>query len=190
MLNLANLLTISRIVLTIPFLYLVAKGDFSGGLLVFFGAALTDFADGYVARRYRQQTSLGRFLDPLADKFLTTAAFVVLAIPKESFPSIPIWLAAAAISRDVIIAAGSFVIYLITGFTRFKPTLSGKINTFLELALIVAFLAVYTIGVWTSVLPVLYVVVLISVIISGVGYIREGVRILREHRGAAEPEGE
>ena len=181
----ANLLTFFRIALTFPFLYLVGKGRFGVALAVFFLASLTDFADGYVARRYKQQSRLGRFLDPLADKLLTTAAFIVMAIPHQGFPSIPVWLAAAVVGRDVIIVLGSLVVYHLTKFKDFRPTLLGKINTLVELGLIVWFLVFHTTGKLTFLLPFLYGIVLVSLVVSGAEYIIRGVGILTEHRRSA-----
>ena len=181
----ANLLTLFRIALLVPFLYLVGIGRFGLALGVFFLASLTDFADGYVARRYQQYSRLGRFLDPLADKLLTTAAFVVLAIPHQEFPSIPIWLAVSVVARDLIIVLGSLVVYQLTKFKDFKPTLLGKINTFVELGLIVWFLVFHTTGKLTFLLPSLYGVVIASIVVSGAEYIIRGVEILRaSHRNA------
>jgi cardiolipin synthase len=178
----ANLLTFLRIALMFPFLYLVGEGRFGFALAVFFLASLTDFADGYVARRYRQQSSLGRFLDPLADKLLTTAAFVVMAVPHAGFPSIPLWLAIAVIGRDLVIVLGALAVYQVTRFKDFKPTMLGKINTLVELGLIVWFLVFHTTGKLIFLLPFLYLVVLASVALSGAEYIIQGLRILTRHR--------
>lgn len=166
----------------LPFLYFVGAGRFGIALAVFFLASLTDFADGYVARRYKQQSSLGRFLDPLADKLLTTAAFVVMAIPHQQFASIPVWLAAAVVGRDLIIVLGALVLFQLTRFKDFRPTLLGKINTFVELGLIVWFLVFHTTGRLIFLLPLLYGVVLASVVVSGAEYVHQGVSIALKHR--------
>jgi len=178
----ANLLTAFRIALTVPFLVLITKGSYGAALAIFFIASLTDFTDGYVARRFNQRTSLGRILDPLADKVLTTAAYIVMAIPHAALPSIPIWLAAAVVSRDVVILLGSLIVFLTTGFKQFEPSLIGKINTFVELGLIVWFLAFHGIGALAfliPLLPVFYAIVLVSVVASGSYYIARGIRIIR-----------
>lgn len=178
----ANLLTFLRIALMIPFLYLIKEGAFGRALLVFFIASVTDFADGYVARRFNQQSSLGRFLDPLADKLLTTASFVVMALPREGFPSIPVWLAIAVVGRDVVILTGSLAVYLATRFKDFKPTVLGKVNTFLELGLIVVFLAFHHFEILRFLLPLCYGIVITSVAVSGIEYIVQGIRILKSQR--------
>ena len=125
-------------------------------------------------------------LDPAADKLLTTASFVVMAIPREGIDSIPVWLAAAVIGRDLLILIGSLVVNRITGFAEFKPTALGRINTFLELGLIVLFLAFHTTGVLLVLLPVCYGLVLVSVVGSSIGYVLQGARILKAHRKAEE----
>jgi cardiolipin synthase len=181
----ANLLTLIRIALMAPFLYLIKEGRFGLALLVFFVASVTDFADGYVARRFNQQSALGRFLDPLADKLLTTASFVIMALPRERFPSIPVWLAVAVVGRDVVILTGSLVVYLATKFRDFKPTLLGKVNTFLELGMIVVFLAFHHFEVLRFLLPLCYGIVITSVAVSGIEYIAQGIRILRTRRKQA-----
>jgi len=177
--TLANILTFFRIALTFPFLYCIGRGRFGYALAVFFLASLTDLADGYVARRFKQQSRLGRFLDPLADKLLTTAAFVAMAVPHPGFPSIPIWLAAAVIGRDIVIVAGSFVVFLLTKFKDFKPTFLGKFNTLAELGLIFWFLVFHTTGRLIFLLPFLYSIMIASVIVSGTEYMILGITILK-----------
>lgn len=178
----ANFLTFFRIALVCPFLYFILQGRFGVALAVFFLASLTDFVDGYVARRFKQQSRLGRFLDPFADKLLTTAAFVVMAVPRSQFPSIPIWLAAGVVGRDLFIVAGALAVYLLTGFRDFKPTFLGKVNTLFELGLIVWFLVFHTTGRLIFLLPFLYGVVAVSVAASGIEYVIRGTAILRSGR--------
>jgi cardiolipin synthase len=183
----ANLVTAIRIALTVPFLYLIGRGQFGLALLIFFIASVTDFIDGYLARNFGQQSPLGQLLDPLADKLLTTAGFIVMAIPHEGFPSIPVWLAVAVVGRDVLISLGSLVIYLTTRFTEFKPTILGKVNTFLEMGLIVVFLGFHPAGKLTSLLPLCYAIVLTSVLASGASYVMEGVSIVKNWRKSKLP---
>jgi cardiolipin synthase len=180
----ANLLTFFRILLIAPFLVYIYQGRFGAALLVFFIASLTDFFDGYVARKFNQQSKLGRTLDPAADKILTTASFIVMALPHPNFPSIPVWLAIVVVGRDVVILLGSWIIYRLTKFKDFKPTTSGKVNTFLELGLIVWFLWFHWMGRFTMILPLCYLIVLGSVIVSAASYVQLGVKVLREHRQA------
>ncbi|HEX5733554.1 MAG TPA: CDP-alcohol phosphatidyltransferase family protein [Blastocatellia bacterium] len=182
----ANLLTVLRILLILPFLYFIYAQRFGVALAVFFVASITDYADGYIARNFDQKTRLGQVLDPLADKLLTTASFVVMALPHEGIESVPVWLAVAVISRDLLILIGSLIVNRITGFTEFKPTQLGKINTFLELGLIVVFLAFHTTGVLLFLLPLCYAVVFASVLASSAGYVIQGAQILKAHKRIGE----
>jgi cardiolipin synthase (CMP-forming) len=180
--TLANLLTLLRIALMFPFLALIKEGRFGAALLVFFVASVTDFADGFVARRFNQKSTFGRFLDPLADKLLTTASFIVMALRHEGFPSIPPWLAIAVVGRDALILAGSLIVYFKTKFRDFKPTLLGKLNTFFELGLIVVFLTFHHFETLRFLLPLCYAIVIASVAASGIEYVAQGIRIMRDHR--------
>jgi cardiolipin synthase len=180
----SHFLTAARVVLVAPFVYLVVVGMYGWALAAFMIAGLTDFFDGYLARKLNQQSSLGRLLDPAADKLLTTASYIVLAMPREGQPSIPIWLAAIVISRDLLILLGSFLIYSRTRYSGFSPTLIGK-ATFLGESMVVAvFLAAHAANLMLSVLPALYLLVALSALASGIQYLIAGVRILRR-RGAS-----
>lgn len=100
--SLPNILSTLRIVLAPVFLYLYLQGDLIWGLLsilVFTIAAITDYFDGHYARKYEIETSLGVFLDPLADKVLTFSAFIVLPFVDES--QFPWWAVILIIVRDV-----------------------------------------------------------------------------------------
>lgn len=183
--TLANGLTLLRIVLLVPFLYWIKEGRFGLAVIVFFIAGITDFFDGYVARRFNQQSALGRFLDPAADKLLTTASYVVMALPRAGFEPIPVWLAAAVIGRDLVILLGSLVVYLLTRYKGFRPTMLGKVNTFLEIGLIFWFIIfnhfdVMKYDVVKFLLPIMYGLVITSVVASGIEYVWMGARLLRQ----------
>lgn len=185
----ANAITGLRIVLLFYFLYLVKVDRYGLAIIIFLIAGLTDFADGFVARRFNQYSALGRFLDPAADKLLTTAAYIVMALPHKDVGTdiapIPLWLAVAVVGRDVLILLGSLIVYFVTRFKEFKPTLLGKINTFLEIGLIFWYLVFNHFDFWKPLLPVLYGVVITSVIVTGIEYVLQGVRVLAAHRRQA-----
>ena len=181
-LTIATLLTCLRIALTFPFLYLIGLGRFDFALVVFFFAGVTDFLDGYIARKLNQQSRLGQMLDPLADKFLIASAFVVMALPHSGFPSIPIWLAVLVIGRDILILIGAGVVFLMTRFSEFRPTWFGKTNTLVELGVIGTFLLFHTTGLLIFMLPSFYAILVVCVLISGVEYVMQGLRILRHQR--------
>ena len=180
--TLPNLITLFRIVLIVPFVYLIREGAFGYALAVFFAASISDFFDGYVARRFNQHSAAGRFLDPLADKLLITVSYIVLALPRATIPSIPVWLAALVVGRDLVILLGSLIVFLKVRYKDFKPSFIGKLNTFVELGLIVWFLALNSTGYLLVVIPYLYWIVAASVLMSGGAYLVTGYTILRVRR--------
>jgi cardiolipin synthase (CMP-forming) len=179
--TLANGLTALRIALLAPFLYYIKVGSFGPAVIVFFIAGITDFFDGFVARRFHQQSALGRFLDPAADKLLTTASYVVMALPRAGFEPLPLWMTVAVVGRDVLILLGSLAIYLTLRYKSFKPTTLGKVNTFLEIGLVFWFIIFQLEAMKPGkiLLPLMYGIVITSVVASGVEYVWMGVRILR-----------
>jgi cardiolipin synthase len=110
--------------------------------VIYLAAAITDGLDGFIARVWKLQTHLGAFLDPLADKLLVATSFVVLAV--KGF--IPLWLAMAVISRDVIISLGSLTVYLMKNHLTIKPHPVGKVTTFFQFLYILMILLVATFG--------------------------------------------
>ena len=136
--NLPNKLTILRILL-IPFVvvslvYYTPQNDILRwiALCLFVIAVWTDAIDGYVARRQNQHTELGKFLDPLADKLLINSVFLCLTIGK--FPlRIPSWVTIVVITRDLIVALGFIIIYIITGRKIISPSRLGKFTAFFQM---------------------------------------------------------
>jgi cardiolipin synthase len=129
-LTVANQLTFLRI-LAVPAFALLLIYDYLGwALLVFLGAGATDALDGLIARRANQRTSLGAWLDPMADKLLVVTTFIVLTLPAvEVTNHIPVWLTVLLISRDVVIVGVVAVVNLAIGPRTFRPSLLGKAAT-------------------------------------------------------------
>ena len=126
----ANQLTILRIVLIPAFVLLVVYGRLGAALLVFITAGATDALDGLIARRAGQRTSLGAWLDPMADKLLLVTTFIVLTLPGITLTNhIPLWLTVAVISRDIVIVSVVAIVNLAVGPRTFRPSLLGKATT-------------------------------------------------------------
>ncbi len=183
--NLPNALTVIRILLIPLFLYKMIQGETGFAIVVFLTATITDGLDGFIAKTWNMQTKLGAFIDPLADKLLVTTSFVVLAALKY----IPLWIAVAVISRDVIITLGSLTVYLMKQHLTVKPHPVGKITTFFQFSylLIVLIIAsrmtsgtVSDTGFLISVLRPVEVCTGFLTVISGVIYIIAGFRVLEE----------
>ena len=129
-LTVANQLTILRIVLIPAFVLLVVYGRLGVALLVFITAGITDALDGLIARRAGQRTSLGAWLDPMADKLLLVTTFIVLTVPTIPLTNhLPLWLTVVVISRDIVIIGVVAIVNLAVGPRTFKPSLYGKATT-------------------------------------------------------------
>jgi len=129
-LTLANQLTIVRILLIPVFVLLLAYRQPGWALTVFVIAGVTDGLDGLIARRTQSQTSLGAWLDPMADKLLLVTTFIVLTVPAIAVRHhLPLWLTVLVISRDVIIVGVAAIVTLVLGPRTFRPSLLGKVAT-------------------------------------------------------------
>ena len=181
-----NLLTFVRMMLIPVFASLLFYGYYGWALLVFFFAGISDGIDGFVARRFNQQSSLGTILDPLADKLLMTTAFVILTLPhtlpadNKHFP-IPFWVSASVIGRDILIVTIALAIFIMTDFRGFKPSLLGKISTAIQIlavgiVLIAAVLPAFS-GYY---LPTIYFMVTLLAFLSGIHYIFYVGKLMRK----------
>jgi cardiolipin synthase len=130
MLNLPNFLTLIRI-LSIPFfLVYLSYHRYLEALIIFIIGGVTDFLDGLAARLMKQQTPLGAYLDPIADKLLVITSFIVLGL----IGGVPMWLAIIVVSRDVLIITGyGIIVFLTDERPEVKPSLIGKFSTLLQL---------------------------------------------------------
>jgi len=135
-LNAANLLTAVRLVLAPLTIRSILRQQHEAALMLFLWAALTDGLDGFLARRMGCMTQLGAYLDPLADKLLLSGTYVALAV----ISSVPLWFVVLVFGRDLLILAGTAVIFLLTGRRRFPPSLWGKLSTFFQIFFAVAVL--------------------------------------------------
>lgn len=194
-LTLANQLTFLRLVAVPFFILAVLEARFAVALALFVAAALTDLADGLIARWFRQGTPLGTFLDPAADKLLLTAGFVLLTDYPSMFQGIemavriPLWLTILTISRDVLIVAIALVLYLASGETRFPPTLWGKLTAASESLTVGLFLLYNTLGRWAPVLEYMVWLTLTLTLVSGFHYLWRTVHGLREEGPASGDSG-
>jgi cardiolipin synthase len=127
-----NQLTLLRMIF-LPFIVIdLLKQDFKWALALFVLAGLSDGLDGLLARTLHQQTLLGQYLDPIADKLLMSTMFLVLSIERM----IPWKYTVMVFSRDVSILVIGGVLFMIAGLRDFRPSIFGKANTFAQVAAI------------------------------------------------------
>jgi cardiolipin synthase len=125
-----NQLTLLRMVF-VPFIVIeLVEGRYFWALVLFIVAGFSDGLDGLLARKLHQQTLLGQYLDPIADKLLLSTMFPVLSILHK----IPWKYTVLVFSRDISILAASAVLFAIAGLRDFRPSIFGKANTFSQIA--------------------------------------------------------
>lgn len=129
-----NQITFLRLGFLPFFLILIDYEHFRWALLVLVIAGLSDGIDGLLARRLDQRSSLGAYLDPIADKLLLSSSFVILAFKKK----IAWWLTIMVLSRDVLLLTVAIVIILIAGYRAFPPSILGKCTTTIQIILVFA----------------------------------------------------
>lgn len=165
---LPNAISLMRIALVPPTLYLITQGEFGWAMLLFWIAGASDGIDGYLAVKFDWGTRLGALLDPIADKLLVAGMFITLAYTGH----IPVWLAAIVIFRDVVIIGGATAYNFIVKPVPGEPTRISKINTVLQMLYLLFVLSRAAFG-WPDeiTLTVLGAAVLVTVVISGVDYV-------------------
>ncbi len=144
-----NQLTLLRMIF-VPFIVIhLVEGRYLWALVVFVIAGFSDGLDGLLARTLHQQTLLGQYLDPIADKLLLSTVFLVLSILRK----IPWKFTVVVFSRDISILAASAVLFAIAGLRNFRPSIFGKANTVSQIAA-VFFVLLYQIrplrGIWIA----------------------------------------
>ena len=177
-----NQLTLLRMIF-VPFIVIhLVDGHYLWALIIFVVAGFSDGLDGLLARTLHQQTLLGQYLDPIADKLLLSTVFLVLSILHK----IPWKYTVVVFSRDISILAASAVLFAIAGLRNFKPSIFGKANTVSQIAAVffVLLLQVHTVRwVWIARTVFLRATFLFT-IVSALHYVILVQRRLREHQHA------
>jgi len=134
--NLPNLLTLARILLTPFIVYSILTGDSVQALVLMVVAGLTDMLDGAIAKHFDMQTVVGAYMDPIADKLMLVSTIVSLFIMNQ----IPLFLFLAVVFRDVIIVVGALAYELVTHRLEMRPTYISKATTTLQIVYVSAIL--------------------------------------------------
>jgi cardiolipin synthase len=169
-----NLLTFLRMALIPVFASLLFYGYSATALAIFVIAGVTDGVDGFLARRFNQESDLGTIIDPIADKLLMTTAFIILTMPNVLAPTphlpVPFWVTACVIGRDVLIIAVAGAINVMTGFRGFRPSQLGKLSTLVQVAAVTLILLSVVVG-YTFYLRTVYATVVALAFASGIHYV-------------------
>jgi CDP-diacylglycerol--glycerol-3-phosphate 3-phosphatidyltransferase len=193
-----NRLTITRIVLIGPFVIaLLQLQDPRWGntarwtaIAVFFVMAITDGLDGYLARRLKQVTLVGSFLDPLADKLLMLFSVVLLAHQGTHVPGamLPATVAVIAVGKDLIVLLGFCIIYFTTSKVFIRPMPAGKWCTLVQLCMILAILLSPDLPGWLKLLPnVFWWTASVLAVSAVVSYFQLARRFIAQHEATHAP---
>ncbi len=174
-----NAITIGRLILVPVLIFLLDREEFAWALGVFIVAGLSDGLDGYLARRYKLESNFGGFLDPIADKVLMISAYVTLVL----LGLLPVWLVLLVVARDFLIIG--FIMMLVSLGDKLKPSPSiySKINTVVQILLIVTVLANLAFGLSLEILVDLLIYSLVvTTLVSASNYY--WVWILQRHKNS------
>lgn len=179
-----NALSVLRMLLVAPVAWLLAHREFHLTLWLFAFAAATDGLDGFLAKRCGWTTELGKILDPLADKILLVGVFITLAV----MGLVPLWLAAIAVLRDVVITAGAIVYNWLFGALNGKATWISKLNTLCQILFLLLIVASHAIGYVPQIaVTILGALVFVTTVVSGIDYVltysRKAIGVSRQRRG-------
>jgi cardiolipin synthase (CMP-forming) len=166
--DIPNLISLARFALVVPVVALLVAERYTGALVLFALAGISDGLDGYLAKRYGWTSRVGAILDPLADKALLVSTYLALGW----LGLLPLWLVAAVIVRDIVIIGGAAAYHYRIGRFDLTPLRISKLNTLLQIAL--ALLVVFgqeLVAIPPALLMLFVYVVLVSTLISGLAYV-------------------
>lgn len=186
--HIPNALCILRMLLVVPVAWLLWTDNYRLTLAVFAFAAATDGLDGFLAKRFGWTSELGKILDPLADKILLVGVFITLA----AIGVVPLWLAATAVLRDVIITAGAIVYKGLYGYGELqgRPTAISKLNTLCQIIFLLLVVAGRAVDFAPQIaITLLGALVFVTTVVSGLDYVitysRRAIEVSRRRRGLA-----
>ena len=163
-----NAITLVRLLLIPVLVVLLAQRDYAAAFAAFCVSALSDVADGVIARRWNARTRFGAIADPVVDKLTMLAVTLTLAVQGL----LPLWLVAAIVARDLVIVGGALAYHYWVGRYDMAPTLLSKINTaieFLTLAMVLGGAADIVIA--SAAMPMLFMLLMATIVASGVQYV-------------------
>jgi cardiolipin synthase len=179
--HIPNALCFLRMLLVLPVAWLLVTDNYRLTLAMFAFAAATDGLDGYLAKRFGWTSELGKIIDPLADKILLVALGLV-----------PLWLAVAAVGRDVIITVGAITYKSLYGYGELqgRPTAVSKLNTLCQILYLLLVVAARAYDFTPQIaITLLGALVFVTTVVSGLDYVitysRRAIEVSRRRRGLA-----
>jgi cardiolipin synthase (CMP-forming) len=184
--HIPNALCVLRMLLVAPVAWLLTRGEYQSTLFLFGFAAATDGLDGFLAKRCGWTSELGKVLDPLADKILLVGVFITLG----ALGLVPLWLAIAAVGRDIVITAGAIAYKILFGDPHGHPTPISKLNTLCQILYLLLVVAAHAAKQTPQILvATLGALVFVTTIVSGLDYVltysRRAMQASRQRRLSA-----
>ncbi len=164
--HIPNLISVLRLLLVPAFAMLLLEQQFGLALILFIVMGVSDAMDGFLARRLNATSALGAGLDPLADKVMLIAAFVMLG----HLELLPLWLVMLVVGRDVLVVGGTLLNYLLHPGRKTAVLKVGKINTFIQIVTVFSFMGNQLVMLPPPVLDVLLWATVTATVVSGIGY--------------------
>lgn len=172
-LNLPNLISLLRIAAVPLTVWMILEGYLLGAFWVFVAAGISDAVDGFIAKRFNQETELGKYLDPIADKALLVSIYVTLGIEGH----LESWLVILVVFRDVFIVGGALLFETLTHSLTMQPLMVSKANTTAQIVLAAAVMANLGYGIeLDGALDLLVMLTAFLTVASGVAYAVEWIR--------------
>jgi cardiolipin synthase len=166
--QLPNLITLSRLALAPAFVLVLNDANYVAAFLLFVVAGLSDGLDGLIAKRFHYESRLGAILDPAADKILLVSAYVMLTV----LGHVPVWLVIVVAFRDLLIVGGYLLYTSMYGPVHMRPSALSKLNTFMQIALVVTVLLEQATGShYPMAIRALVYAVFVTTVASGVHYL-------------------
>ncbi len=166
--NIPNLITLCRLAAVPLVIWLILDDDMMIAFWVFLAAALSDAADGIIAKHFDMETVFGAFLDPIADKALLVGVYLTLG--NEGL--LPTWLMILVVFRDILIVGGALLFQTVTQSLTMQPLMISKVNTVLQLVLAIGVLWTKAYGIGDGiVLDLMGYIVAVTTLWSGVLYV-------------------
>jgi cardiolipin synthase len=179
--TISNMLTFSRLLLTPIIVVGMVNHQWTLVFFLFLCAALTDLLDGYLARLLDEQTVIGTWLDPVADKCFLLSCYITLAFTHFPALGMPLWFVIFAVLREILLVAGVLFLLVMGKKITISPTFTGKLTTFFHILLLIWLFFCYFFG-WSP-LKTYYITLLFLAgfaLFSLTGYVKIGARYLQE----------
>jgi cardiolipin synthase len=140
--SLPNLISLARLLAVPLAIYLILSGLYAASFWLFVAAGVSDAVDGFLAKKFGQTSTLGAYLDPLADKALLVGVCVTLGYTGH----LPTWLVILVAFRDVVIIGGVILLHISSQSVRMRPLVVSKVNTAAQIALVAVVLGELGVG--------------------------------------------